>query len=57
MPSDEDRSIFRDYRYLIGGQGGALNPFNTFQIKIVFRSTNSSKVATIKDLRVIALGV
>ena len=57
VPSDEDRSIFRDYRYLIGGQGGALNPFNTFQIKIVFRSTNSSKVATIKDLRVIALGV
>ena len=57
VPSDENRNIFRDYRYLIGGQGGGLNAFNTFQIKIVFRSSNSSKVATIKDLRVIALGV
>lgn len=57
VSSDEDKNIFREYRYLIGGQGGSLNPFNTFQIKIVFRSTNSAKVATIKDLRVIALGV
>ena len=57
VPSDENRDVFRDYRYLIGGQGGGLDAFNTFQIKIVFRSMNSSKVATIKDLRVIALGV
>ncbi len=57
VPSDENRNIFRDYRYLIGGQGGGLNAFNTFQIKIVFKSSNSSKVPTIKDLRIIALGV
>ena len=57
VPSDENKTIFRDYRYLIGGPGGNLNPFNTFQIKIVFKSTNSAKVPVIKDLRVIALGV
>jgi hypothetical protein len=57
VPSDENRNIFREYKYLIGGVGGNLDPFTTYQLKIVFTSTNSSKVATIKDLRVIALGV
>lgn len=57
MPSDEDPDIFREYSYLVGGIGGNLAPFSTFQIKIVFRSTNSSKVPRIKDLRAIALVV
>jgi hypothetical protein len=57
VPSDENRSVFRDYRYLIGGTGGSLDPFTIFQLKIVFKSTNSAKVPTIKDLRIIALGV
>ena len=57
VPSDENREVFRDYRYLIGGDGGSLDPFTIFQIKIVFKSTNSSKIPVIKDLRVIALGV
>jgi len=57
VPSDENRSVFREYRYLIGGDGGTLVPFTTFQLKIVFKSTNSSKVPIIKDLRAIALGV
>ena len=57
VPSDENREVYRDYRYLVGGDGGSLDPFTIFQIKIVFKSTNSSKVPTIKDLRVIALGV
>jgi hypothetical protein len=55
VPSDENPNIFREYRYLVGGLGGTLNPFTSYQLKIVFRSTNSSKVPSIRDLRVIAL--
>lgn len=57
VPSDENPQIFRDYQYLIGGQGGNLSPFTQLQVKLVFTSTNSSKVPVIRDLRVIALGV
>lgn len=56
MPSDENPSIFRNYEYTIGGQGGTLAAFNQFQLKIVMKSSNSSKVPVIKDLRAIALG-
>jgi len=55
VPSDENPAIFREYRYLAGGDGGNLIPFTQYQLKIVFRSTSSSKVSTIKDLRVIAM--
>ena len=55
-PTDEVR-IYRDYRYLAGGEGGDLAAFNRFQVKIVFRSTNRANVPQIKDLRVIALSV
>ena len=55
IPSDEDFQIFREYKYLIGQKNGILPPFTQYQLKIVFRSTNSSKVPTITDLRVIAL--
>lgn len=54
-PSDENPSVFRDYRYLVGGRTGTLDEFTRFQIKIVMQSTNSSKVPMFKDLRVIAL--
>lgn len=57
IPADEDRTIFREYEYLAGGQGGDLPLFTTFQLKVVFTSTNTSKIATIKDLRAIALAV
>lgn len=57
IPSDENPEIFREYEYLVGGLGGALQPFTSFQVKIVFTSTNSSKVPVVRDLRVIALGV
>ena len=57
VPADENRDVFREYTYLIGGDNGSLLPFTTFQLKIVMRSTNSSKVPVIKDLRAIALGV
>ncbi len=57
LPTDENRNVYREYRYLIGGQNGVLPAFTKFQIKIVFRSTNSAKVPKIKDLRIIALSV
>ena len=54
-PADEDGTTFRQYEYLVGGQGGELDGFTKFQVKIVLTSSNSSKPPTIKDLRVIAL--
>ena len=57
LPTDENQNVYREYRYLIGGQNGVLPAFTKFQIKIVFRSINSAKVPRIKDLRIIALSV
>ena len=57
MPSDENPTVFRSYEYTIGGAGGSLAAFDTFQLKIVMTSTNSSKVPVLQDLRAIALGV
>ena len=54
-PADDDNETFREYEYLPGGTVGNLDAFTKFQIKIVMRSTNQSKVPTIKDLRVIAM--
>ena len=54
-PSDNNTNIFREYRYLAGGAGGDLTAFNKFQVKIVFRSTNQTRVPRIRELRVIAL--
>lgn len=55
IPSDENPTVFRDYRYLAGGIGGTLTPFTQYQLKIVFRSSNAAKVPVLKNLRVIAL--
>lgn len=55
IPSDENSAVYREYRYLAGGLAGALPAFTQYQLKIVMRSTNSSRVPTLKDLRVIAL--
>ena len=54
-PADEDRTKFRQYEYLAGGQVGNLNTFTKFQVKIVMETTNSSKPPSIKDFRTIAL--
>jgi hypothetical protein len=56
LPKSDNRDTFREYQYTIGGLAGTLNPFTTFQLKIVMRSQNSSKVPRIKDIRSIALG-
>ena len=58
IPSSQSREVFRQYTYLIGGQGGNLiSAFTKYQIKIIMRSTNQAKVPLIRDLRVIALAV
>lgn len=56
VPADDDGVTFREYEFLAGGIGGDLDPFTKFQIKLVFNSTNSSKVPVVRDLRAIALG-
>lgn len=51
QPTDDDPNIFREYRYTIDG----LDPFTTFQIKLVFESYNTSSVPRVRDFRTIAL--
>ena len=55
VPSDENKNIFRDYEYTIGGVDGTLDDFDTFQLKLVFTSTTMGKVPVVRDLRAIAL--
>ena len=57
LPSDTNPNIFREYRYLVGGDGGFAKPFTQFQLKIVMRSTSSAQVPLFRDLRAIALAV
>ena len=56
MPPDEDPNVFREYIYTIGGDTGTLPDFTKFKLKIVFTSSNSSKIPVIRDLRAISLG-
>jgi len=44
---------FKDYKF----SASALPEFTSFQIKIVFKGTNSALPARLKDLRAIALAV
>ena len=57
IPSDDQRTIYRDYRCLPGGIGGHLADFDQFQVKIVMKSTNNAKVPKFQDMRIIALSV
>jgi hypothetical protein len=57
MPSDENINVFREYRYLVGGDGGTMDAFSQFQAKIVLKSTNTATPPVIQDLRMIALSV
>lgn len=57
LPADNDRVTFREYEYLAGGIGGTLPAFTTYQVKVVMKSTNSSRPPKIRDLRVIALAI
>jgi len=55
VPTDDNPDVFREYSYLPGGQGGVSPAFTAFQLKIVFKSTNSCKVPVIRDIRAIAM--
>jgi len=57
LPKDNNPNVFRQYEYLIGGQGGTLTAFTKFQLKIVMRSTNQAIVPRFRALRIIALSV
>ena len=57
LPTDANRQVFRDYEYLAGGVGGDLSAFSVFQIKVVLKATNTSRVPRLRDLRVVALAV
>ena len=53
IPSDENLTTFREYSYI----KDELDPFTIFQVKLVMKSTNSSKSPVITDFRTIALAV
>ena len=52
-----DENNFREYRYLIGGDDGTVDPFTSYQFKIVMNGNNSSKPPVFRDFRSIALAV
>ena len=47
--------VYREYSYLIGGEDGDLPDFSKFQLKLVFRSTNTCQVPVVKSIRAIAV--
>ena len=57
LPKDNNPNVFREYEFLIGGQGGTLTSFTKFQLKIIMRSTNQALVPRFRALRAIALSV
>lgn len=52
--SDEDIQ-FSEYRYLIGGEQGTLPDFVSFQLKVVFKSSNTCQSPILDSIRAIAL--
>lgn len=52
--SDDDVT-FAGYRFLIGGEEGTLPDFTAFQLKIVFKSTNTAQSPVLNNIRAIAL--
>ena len=57
IPNTDNLTVYRQHTFLIGGQNGSLPAFTKFQLKIVFRSTNSARVPQLSSLRAIALSV
>ena len=56
VPNDTNKEMFHEYQYTIGGDFAKdLPEFDQYQLKLVMRSTNSSNVPRIKDLRTIAV--
>jgi len=56
IPNDTNKEMFHEYQYTIGGDFAKdLPEFDQYQLKLIMRSTNSSNVPRIKDLRTIAV--
>lgn len=55
QPTDDNPSVFREYRYLAGGVTGTLPEFTKFKVKIVMKSYTEALVPSFKDLRIISL--
>ena len=53
----DNQETFREYQALIGGPGGFMPPFTKFQLKFVLKSSNSSFIPRLADIRAIALSV
>ena len=53
--NNDDEIAFTEYRYLIGGTEGTLDDFVTFQVKIVFKTTNTCQAPVLNSIRAIAL--
>lgn len=50
--STNEETIFQEWEYMADD----LEPFITFAVKVVFRSTNSARIPKLKDLRIVCLG-
>ena len=55
MTKDVEALIFSEYSYLAGGQGGDLPNFVQYQIKIVLKTTNTTQIPVIRNVRAIAV--
>ena len=53
--ADEDSMSFTEHRYLVGGETGDLPEFLTFQVKVVFKTTNTCQSPVMESIRCIAL--
>ena len=54
-PVSETDADFSDYKYLIGGVDGNLDDFAAFQLKVVFKTTNTCEVPILRSIRAIAV--
>jgi hypothetical protein len=54
-PTSDTDVDFSDYKYLIGGVDGDLDDFAAFQLKIVFKTTNTCEIPILRSIRAIAV--
>lgn len=55
QPADDDKNVYREYRYTVGGVIGGLPEFTKYKVKLVMKSYTEALIPRFKDLRVIAL--
>ena len=55
MTENIDPLIFSEYTWLAGGPNGDLPDFNQFQVKIVFKTTNTTQLPVLRNIRTIAV--